>query len=553
MAPEISSNPEPEAEEVSQLHFRRDRTPSVHWESRDTSDASSKNRQPISFTFPWFHPGRARGIQLGQRRFDGAGPAGVTRSSPLPGILVSRDTTSTSSSSNFRGGACEDSLSPNGSTSQKDARIWSSETCRSSGGQHLTDSNNLQGKIQELTNKKGIGMPNHSPSISFPKRSGGHSPANPATVMEPLGEYSSEFSKQSRQTLANRSYQLQGERGMNVPDRQTTQSPAKFSGPPRAWVRFPSHSRAERNGPAGLADGVVSKDFSDMMMPQAQNGTQINKAPIVPSQKTAPGIGTMSGKIGRKMKSGLKKIHTISVDVLKSRQRGQEKARAFEDAKLDSPLFATDYEKKKSPRDETDLAKTFYGLGQGVVSYSAPSNVDERTVRVRLGSSLRGIAPATPVSPSMGREGSSTTTEEYLTASSRMSQSTSRSNGSGSLSFQSDPRGDRRSRDIQRRDSSFTDQNPDAQSVKSDSTVIRRSRLDILRPDAFWRGASATYQGRTGARGGLTWDGPKLMKSAPEFGVGQEDMAFVKAKYEACLRNWDSTRGARLQRAAVEA
>ena len=94
-------------------------------------------------------------------------------------------------------------------------------------------------------------------------------------------------------------------------DRANTPSPHKSSRMhesgsrvPDAWARFPSHNRAERNGSAGHADRVITRDFG------AQNASDSGSnasSPTQPSSKRES-QSSIPGRLGKAVKSGLSKL-----------------------------------------------------------------------------------------------------------------------------------------------------------------------------------------------------------------------------------------------------
>ncbi|KLU81035.1 hypothetical protein MAPG_00130 [Magnaporthiopsis poae ATCC 64411] len=79
---------------------------------------------------------------------------------------------------------------------------------------------------------------------------------------------------------------------------------------PRSWARFPSHTREERNGPAGPECDITSRDFAVKTpgIGDGDAGWVTDKDSPASSRRTPLGARIVSGRLGRLLKAGVSKM-----------------------------------------------------------------------------------------------------------------------------------------------------------------------------------------------------------------------------------------------------
>lgn len=79
---------------------------------------------------------------------------------------------------------------------------------------------------------------------------------------------------------------------------------------PSSWARFPSHTREERNGPAGPECDIVSRDFAAKTPGNGDEdaGWVTDKDSPASSRRTSLGARIVSGRLGRLLKIGVSKM-----------------------------------------------------------------------------------------------------------------------------------------------------------------------------------------------------------------------------------------------------
>ncbi|KAK3683978.1 hypothetical protein B0T22DRAFT_267493 [Podospora appendiculata] len=85
----------------------------------------------------------------------------------------------------------------------------------------------------------------------------------------------------------------------------------KFARFPDSWAKFPSHNRAERNGPAGLADQVTTRDFAVSVAPEQEVTdyfTEGDSDIATPKQSAKRSPHSIPGRLGRAVKSGFSRL-----------------------------------------------------------------------------------------------------------------------------------------------------------------------------------------------------------------------------------------------------
>ncbi|XXG97335.1 methionine-synthesizing 5- methyltetrahydropteroyltriglutamate--homocysteine methyltransferase [Hypoxylon texense] len=86
-------------------------------------------------------------------------------------------------------------------------------------------------------------------------------------------------------------------------------SPLRFKTPPASWAKWPSHTRLERNGPAGERDDMISKDFTVRAGSNGSGTTwSTDKPNDSPKRYITPESRSLSAQVGKVVKGGLDKV-----------------------------------------------------------------------------------------------------------------------------------------------------------------------------------------------------------------------------------------------------
>ncbi|KAL8365314.1 hypothetical protein RB595_004222 [Gaeumannomyces hyphopodioides] len=95
-----------------------------------------------------------------------------------------------------------------------------------------------------------------------------------------------------------------------APSQAKMLSTMKASEIPRSWARFPSHTRGERNGPAGLECDVVFRDFAARTPGNGDEdaGWVTDRDSPASSRRASFGARIVSGRLGRFFKTSVSKI-----------------------------------------------------------------------------------------------------------------------------------------------------------------------------------------------------------------------------------------------------
>lgn len=328
------------------------------------------------------------------------------------------------------------------------------------------------------------------------------------------------FLKESGRLSRQRPYHL-AERYNNGPSRgNTTVGPdfplhrkPRLSILPGAWAKWPSHTRAERNGSAGKSNNVTPKDFATMGEPTAGN------RPAVPPRPS------ISGSLVRAFRSSIAKIkpgHDVSPKSWKRLAREQEERHQkhvgdLEYPELELPPALGSIEELQALEQQINRIKHRTGSSDRLSSHSTGTTRSKTPLSLRLARDMHQLrhededvpaesydvlysrSPeslmASKRSPagSGRRHVSTATTERFLTPTSHLSYEDGIPN-------------------------QVLDEHGEGDSVKSDSGIlVRRSRSNM------------EHQGPPCTPKYLTWSGraktqPVLLKSTQEFGAELERM-----------------------------
>lgn len=86
-------------------------------------------------------------------------------------------------------------------------------------------------------------------------------------------------------------------------------SPLRFRTPPASWAKWPSHTRHERNGPAGERDDMISKDFAVRVGSNGSGTTwSTDKPNDSPKRYITPESRSLSAQVGKVVKGSLDKV-----------------------------------------------------------------------------------------------------------------------------------------------------------------------------------------------------------------------------------------------------
>ncbi|KAI1389039.1 uncharacterized protein F4822DRAFT_267751 [Hypoxylon trugodes] len=99
-----------------------------------------------------------------------------------------------------------------------------------------------------------------------------------------------------------------------------SQTPKKLRTPPASWAKWPSHTRAERTGPAGKDDNVIQKDFAVRESNDNNTTWLTDKLGASAKNNIGPSSRTLPAQLGRVMKEGLNRVVRTSSDTFRSRK-----------------------------------------------------------------------------------------------------------------------------------------------------------------------------------------------------------------------------------------
>ncbi|KAI1635488.1 hypothetical protein F4809DRAFT_664190 [Biscogniauxia mediterranea] len=91
-----------------------------------------------------------------------------------------------------------------------------------------------------------------------------------------------------------------------------TRIPRKLLTPPASWAKWPSHSRHERTGAAGIEDRVTSRDFANLQVSKGRavpQSAEMNPA-VTKKRNLTPIPRTLSSHFSKAMKEGWSKMVT---------------------------------------------------------------------------------------------------------------------------------------------------------------------------------------------------------------------------------------------------
>ncbi|KAK0634946.1 hypothetical protein B0T17DRAFT_502542 [Bombardia bombarda] len=294
---------------------------------------------------------------------------------------------------------------------------------------------------------------------------------------------------------------------------------------PESWTRFPSYNRAERNRPTRHVDQVASKDFVSQSRPEQDiSGCYTEEASGFSQQTLKNSPRSISGRFGRAVKSGLSRLIPSrgsaaggSPKSPKDRQQSEDRGRAnLEYPELELVPMGGAYKEVKALEQEIQNIKSSPQIQCPVPLRDMASNSHRVTLSAKMTTLLNTdgasendhdiddvepmwthIEPTTPANATKhGKESTTTTAEMYTTPQSAMSVS-----NDNSSSFHSYPQ----SRATPTTAGVVAKTATDADSVKSDSALVRNRRLeamfrsmadsDVCTPAKFktWSGRSKTH------------------------------------------------------------
>ena len=306
-----------------------------------------------------------------------------------------------------------------------------------------------------------------------------------------------------------------------------------------SWARFPSHTRSGRTGSAGPLDDVTARDFA---IRSVSATGEVRWSPDKEAVEVGPSVGlrprALTNKFGKALRTSFSKImpgkRTVSagVDGARNRRSSRHASGDLKFPELELPPMQGGYKELRAFERELDYLKGGESLHDRGSSHDVASRADnagskpstasvihldgssvngDETLKIdepqQLRSTSRMSAPVTPA-PQRGarttghtQESTSTGVDHWETPPSRMS-------------FYDDAVLHRK------RKSRCADRDTDFDSVKSDSTVVRKSRSRTVPNLATVGSGPAKFK---------TWSGraktqPVLMESTLEFGAELERM-----------------------------
>ncbi|KAK3371533.1 hypothetical protein B0T24DRAFT_323648 [Lasiosphaeria ovina] len=297
---------------------------------------------------------------------------------------------------------------------------------------------------------------------------------------------------------------------------------SRLSGIPESWARFPSHSRAERNGPAGYVDQVAPTDYMTMAEAPGDNspGSRTGQPASPAHESSKLHTQSLTGRFGRAVKSGIIKLISgraspsrESPKDPKSRQRSGNLSRTnLEYPELELLPMEGGYQEIKALEHEIQHMKGAPRLQcpaalQDVAGFDKKVTLSTKMATIlhtdgtseserwRISTPLLLTPGASSADAPRHGGNSSSTTDRFVTPLGSMSIS------NDNMSFHSYPQSRPLSRSMAFPSETLTETSTSAVSAKSDTTLLQNLRSTSISNTSAstatkfrtWNGRSRSY------------------------------------------------------------